>query len=105
MLSCQPRNLTHQQTLVLRFGVGHPAELGVHAPDGTPFFLVDDRDNSLAPELRPVIGKDVFRGLRELKLPVTTASASPWVAGREKNERIFAKPGRYEFILTEVLES
>src|SRR5438045_3531043 len=92
MLSCLPQHLNIEQTLVLRFGAGHPAELGVHAPDGTPFFLVYDRDKSLAVELRPIVDKDVFRRLRELRLPVATASASPWVVGREKNEQIFAKP-------------
>jgi hypothetical protein len=105
MLSCQPRNLRPQQTLVLRFAAGHPAELAVHSPDGTSLFLVYDRDDSLGPELQPIVGKDVFRRMRELRLPVSTASGSPWVAGRDKNELIFSKRGRYEFILTEVLES
>ena len=105
MLSCQPRNLTSQRTLVLRFGAGHPSELAVDAPDGTQFFLVYDHSDFLGPESHPVVEKDIFRRLRELRLPAATASATPWVEGRDKNERLFTKLGQYEFILTEKLES
>ena len=40
-----------------------------------------------------------------LSLPSTTALESPWVAGRDKNERIFVKAGGYEVVLTDALES
>jgi hypothetical protein len=105
MLSCRPRRLTSEGTLTLRFAFPHPSELAIRAPDGTVFFLVYDRDHSLAAPLRPLIDKNVFRKIRELKSTVATAVGSPWVVGRENNELIFSQPGIYQVELTEVLES
>lgn len=105
MLSCRPRTLTSEGTLTLRFGFPHPSELAIRAPDGTVFFLVYDRDDALAGQLRPLIGKDAFRKVRELTIPAATAVGSPWVVGRDNNEVIFSQPGEYQVELTEVLES
>lgn len=80
-------------------------ELAIHTPDGTWFFLVYERDDSMAAALQPLVDSSTFRKLRHLTLPVATAMGSPWVHGRDKNELIFSQPGEYRVILTEVLET
>jgi hypothetical protein len=105
MLSCTPSVVRPGETVKLRFARRHPAELMVRRPDGTPLFLVYDRDQSMPPGLTPMMSKDVFRQLLELKLAVGSAEATPWVAGYDKNEQIFTRAGEYAFLLREVLET
>jgi hypothetical protein len=105
MLSCRPRTLTSDGTLILRFRLPHPRELAIHAPDGTSFFLVYERSDSMAAALQPLLDSSNFRKLRQLILPAATTVGSPWVHGRNKNELIFSKPGEYKVALTEVLET
>jgi hypothetical protein len=104
MFSCRPQTLRKGGTLVLRFALPHPAELGVQRPDGTPIFLVYDRDGSMAPGLTPFVSKGEFRQKRVLRLHADSAG-TPWVAGHDTNEKIFTEPGEYEFLLREVLET
>jgi len=92
-------------TLVLRFRIPHPQELAIRAPDGTPYFLVYEPDESLPSGWRPVVDKASFRNMSEMHLQVATAQGTPWVAGRKENENVFTKPGKYEVVLTDVLES
>jgi hypothetical protein len=105
VLSCHPQVLTSGDTLTLRLGSDHPAELGIRGPDGTWFFLVYERSDAMAPGLRPLMDKKSFRNARTLALPVATARGSAWVAGRDQNEPIFRVVGEYEIVLTDVLES
>jgi hypothetical protein len=104
-LKCAPRALGSGDTLVLSMSMPHPAELAVTHPDGTPFFLVYDPDSDTRADSGPLYPKDTFRRLREVRLRVAEATGTPWVGGREKNERIFTTPGIYEFRLTEILET
>jgi hypothetical protein len=83
----------------------HPAELAVTHPDGTPLFLVYESDAHLRSGSAPLYTNAAFRRLHEVKLRVADAAGTPWVAGREANERIFTAPGVYEFRLTEILET
>jgi predicted Zn-dependent protease len=104
-LKCAPRVLGSRDTLVLSMSMPHPAELAITHPDGTPFFLVYEPDAHSRAESMPLYAREAFRGLREVKLTVADAIGTPWVAGRETNERIFTAPGVYEFRLTETLET
>ena len=103
-LKCAPRVLNARNTLVLSMSMPHPAELAVTHPDGTPLFLVYEPDAHPRAGSAPLYTKEAFRRLREVNLRVD-ATGTPWVAGRETNERIFTAPGVYEFILTEILET
>ena len=80
-------------------------ELAIRGPDRTWFFLVYEPSASLSPRLKPLLDKTTFGKLRELSLSVSSAVGSPWVAGRESNERIFREAGEYEVVLTATLES
>ena len=104
-LKCAPRVVSSGDTVVLSMAMPHPAELAVTHPDGTPFFLVYQPDAHPLAGSAPLQTKEAFRRLREIKLRVADATGSPWVAGREANERIFTAPGVYEFRLTEILET
>jgi hypothetical protein len=104
-LKCTPRVLNARNTLVLSMSMPHPAELAVTRPDGTPFFIVYEPDSHPRTDSAPLYTKEAFRRLREVKLRVADAMGTPWVAGRETNERIFTAPGVYEFMLTEILET
>ena len=68
-------------------------------------FLVYEPDAHPQAGSAPLYAKEAFRRLREVKLRVADAMGTPWVAGRETNERIFTAPGVYEFRLTEILET
>jgi hypothetical protein len=100
MLSCSPRILTSGSKLTLRFKLPHPVELAIVAPDGTWFFLVNED-----PGQKFLVDTDSFRKLSRLELPVATAIARPFIYGREAEERIFQKPGVYQVILGENLET
>ena len=80
------------------------SETAIRDPDGIWFFLVYDGEPA-SPVRRPLVDKKVFLSMKELRLPVESAMGSPWAAGHDKNERIFTKPGRYEVVLSDVLES
>jgi hypothetical protein len=103
-LACSPLKLRSKDTLVLRFAKSHPSELAIKGPDGIWFFLVYEPDGPNAVR-QPIVSKSSFAGTRTLSLPIATAVGSPWVAGREPSERIFVRPGKYEVVLTDVLES
>ena len=103
-LSCTPQQPSGKSTLVLRFGAGHPDELGILGPDGTWFFLVY-RDDGIHPGLRPLVSKSVFARQQELTLRTATAEGSPWVDRRNRNERILVKPGRYRVVVMAALKS
>jgi len=103
-LSCQPTVIVPGGKLTLHFAMPHPAELAVVAPDGTYFFPVYDPDTS-APGLRPLVDKPSFRPMSDLQLDVSGATGSPWVSGRTSNEPIFRLPGKYRFVLTDILET
>lgn len=103
-LRCSPSVLRNSDTLTLSFSMPHPSELAVVGPDGTYFFLIFEPDNSSTLR-KPLYLKTVFREMRYLKLKVSEARGSPWVAGREASELLFTKSGTYEFRLTETLET
>ncbi len=105
VLECSPRVVGAKDNVVLTMSVPHPAELAVRHPDGTSFFLVYEVSEGLPEGRTPIYSKPVFRNLREMRLSVEQAKGTPWVAGRESNERIFTQAGDYEFILTDVLET
>jgi hypothetical protein len=104
-LACTPAVLTDSSTLILQFRLPHPAELAVQAPDGTPFFLVYERNETTPAGQKPLVEKAAFRSMAELKLNVSTAVGSPLVYGRDSNERIFSQPGVYKVILADVYQS
>jgi hypothetical protein len=83
----------------------HPSELAMDQPDGTPFFLVYVPDTEPIPGRMPLMSKEAFQKIREVRLEVDEALGTPWVAGRDANERLFTMPGVYEFTLTEILET
>lgn len=104
-LRCAPQVARDGDTVVLSMAVPHPTELAVRHPDGTVFFLVYERTDSLPLGWKPIHPKKSFGDLHELRLKVSEATGTPWVSGRDVNERIFSKSGDYEFILTDVLET
>lgn len=105
VLTCEPTKLGRNDTLVLRFAVPHPHELAIRGPDRMFYFLVYEPAASNPRGWKPIVDKASFKTMSELRLPVATAQGTPWVVGKERNERIFSKPGTYEVILTDVLES
>ena len=105
VLTCEPRQLGWNDTLVLRFALPHPQELAIRGPDRMFYFLVYEPNASLPPGWKPTVDKASFKTMSELRLPVATAKATPWAAGKTENELIFSKPGTYEVILTDILES
>ena len=105
VLTCEPRQLGWNDTLVLRFALPHPEELAIRGPDRMVYFLVYEPDASLPPGWKPIVDKVSFKTMSELRLPVATAKGTPWAVGRTENELIFGKPGTYEVVLTDVLES
>jgi hypothetical protein len=105
VLTCEPRKLGWNDTLVLRFAVPHPQELAIRGPDRMFYFLVYEPTASDPSGWKPIVDKAAFKAMSELRLPVATAQGTPWAVGKKGNERIFSKPGTYEVILTDVLES
>lgn len=89
----------------LRFKQPHPAELSIEAPDGTIYFLVYEPNATMGARQAPLVEKAAFRKKRELKLDVSKAITSPLIYGRDSNERIFQKPGRYTVVLADNIQS
>src|SRR5262245_42095434 len=96
MLSCLPSNLRTADTLILRFSVPHSSELAISAPDRTSFFLVYEPSATMPAGLKPLLSKDSFQSISEIKLPASSAEGTPWVSNRTSNERIFTLSGDYE---------
>src|SRR5919201_202877 len=105
VLTCEPRKVGRNDTLVLRFAVPHPQELAIRAPDRMFYFLVYEPSASDPPGWKPIVDKTSFKAMTELRLQVATAQGTPWAVSKKGNEVIFSKPGNYEVILTDVLES
>ena len=104
-LRCAPKVVQLSDTLVLTMSLPHHSELAVRHPDGTPFFLVYNPGRGVPIGWKPLISKAEFRAQRELRFKVSDLTGTPWVAGRDANERVFTIPGDYVFVLTEVLET
>jgi hypothetical protein len=105
VLTCSPTTLNQNSTLSLRFGLPHPAELAIEAPDGTFYFVAYDRNAGTPAGQSPLVDKASFRKMAELKLEVSKAEASPLVYGRNSNERIFRLPGKYKIVLADNIQS
>jgi hypothetical protein len=105
VLSCDPAVLTDSSTLKLRFALPHPTELAIVAPDGTFYFVVYDRNPDTPAGHTPLVGKAAFRGMAELNLEVSKATATPLEYGRNTNERIFRTPGKYKVVLANNIQS
>lgn len=105
VLSCSPAVLTESGTLSLRFSIPHPAELSIEAPDGTVYFVVYERNETTPRGQSPLVDKASFRKMAELNLEISTAMGSPLVYGRDSNERIFRKAGKYKIVLADNIQS
>jgi hypothetical protein len=102
MLSCRPVLIAPGGKLTLHFATPHPAELAVEAPDGT-YFALEPRTGS--PDQRPLVDKPSFKRMTDLQLDVSGAQGSPWAFGRNTNATIFTLPGKYKFVLADILET
>lgn len=102
-LSCSPKTLKSGDTLILRFRMPHPKELAILAPDRRVWYFLVYQPSESTP--MPIIDKARFAGMHELRLPVSTARGVPWVAGKNSSEIIFQQAGKYEVVLTDILET
>jgi hypothetical protein len=100
-LSCEPKRISSNDTLILRFRMPHPGELAIRAPGNIWYFLVYDPDESSPP---PIVDKASFARMSEMRLPVATARGIRW-QGDGKNEVMFQESGTYEVVLTNTLET
>ena len=101
-LSCEPDTLFRGDTLRLEMATPHGGQLAVIDPDGTYFFLIYQRPMPEKPSLMPA---DEFVGRELLLIPTAETTAAPWVSGRERNELVFTRPGRYTVLLADNLET
>lgn len=102
MLSCSPTVVRPGSELTLHFAMPHPAELAVVAPDGTWFFLVYEPAGEPA-EKQPLADKASFQKMTDMHFDISGAKAAPWIYGRNSKEPIFSQPGKYRFVLSDVL--
>lgn len=104
-LRCSPSTLHGDAKLLLRFGMPHPDELAIIAPDGTYFFLVYDTSLPRPDSMHPLMTKEQFGRLDRLELDPRTAKASPFVHERNESELIFGKAGAYVVRIADSLET
>jgi hypothetical protein len=84
-LSCEPKQISSRDTLVLRFRIPHPAELAIRVPRNVWYFLVYDPDKSTP---QPIVDRSSFAKMSEMRLPVATARGVRWDV-EHKTEVIF----------------
>jgi hypothetical protein len=102
-LRCSPARLGPADTLTLAMRVPHGRELSVQNPAGDFFMLVlANPDAADGPMLMPAAA---FRTLAEVRLPVASLRARPFVFGRDSTELVFARPGPYQVHVAEVLNT
>ena len=96
-LSCTPSALHSGQTLTLSMPRNHGRELGVATPDGFLFIAFRPEGTTGAP-----IPSSVFLELSEVTLG-TSAVGMASIGGEP--QQIFSRPGRYEFVVSQNLET
>jgi len=102
-MRCSPEILDPMGTLTLAMPVPHGRELSIQNPAGDFFMLVlTNPQPSDGPMLMPA---DTFRTLREVRLPVASLRAKPFVAGRDTAEKVFSSLGQYRVHVAEVLNT
>jgi hypothetical protein len=99
VLACSPRSVSTDGTLTLKLGKGHGDELGVRrVADNAWFFLVvgepsENEPQLMTPEEFALATQIQVRGDQEFK------------SAADRLEKLFAKPGKYEIYVSDVLES
>ncbi len=101
-LTCSPDTLYQGDTLRLYMATPHGGQLAIIDPDGIYFFVVYEQPMPGKPSLMPT---DEFATRDSLLIATAETKAAPWVSGRDQNELIFTKPGRYTALLAHKLET
>ena len=102
-LRCSPTTLGPADTLTLAMSVPHGRELSIQNPVGDFFNLViAEPQPADGPMLFPA---DTFRITPQVRLPVASLRAKPFVFGRDSAERVFSRPGTYRLSMAEVLNT
>ena len=102
-LRCVPETLGAVGTLTLVMPVPHGRELSIQNPAGDFFMLV--LTNPQATDGPMLMSADAFRTMGEVRLPVESLRAKPFVAGRDSAELVFSRLGEYRVHVGEVLNT
>jgi hypothetical protein len=102
-LNCTPSVMTPDKTLTLRMPVPHGRELGVRTPQGRFLFIAYQFDEQANPIPPPVPSADFLR-MNSIELSPALARGVA-VSQRSPAEPVFTTPGRYQFVLSDNLET
>lgn len=100
-LSCEPDTLKPGESLKLKFGLPHAAELAiVRDRDDTFFYLISKFDD---PKVKQLMDPKSFRTTRDLVLGQDLVANSSDNSSQLK--RVFEASGKYRVLLSDALES
>ena len=101
VLSCAPKTVPADGTLVLTLGPGHGRELAVRrVSDGAWFFLVVGAPPYDVPQLMTT---DEFAAAARVEIPASFQTRA-WAVGAVM-EPLLRHPGEYELYVSDILES
>jgi hypothetical protein len=102
-ITCSPRRLYRGETLVLNMPVPHGGDLAIVGPKKSfSFIIFEPSENS---KQQPLISRENFETMAQLKLPTDTVREMMWSADEKPNRLIFTRTGWYEVWLSANLET
>ena len=100
---CSPSQLTFNDVLTINFGSRRGSELLVMNPDKDPFFIAQRRlPGASRSDGMP---SEMLLGIVEMQISLKTFSARKWHTDATNVELVFRKPGRYQILFGDELES